>query len=122
MNKSFPDRRTAVLSLAATAAAEVIVPSELKGQTVMARTEQNTNVESIRGDRGASILGPGNIPLERENPDLLASPYTDAGIIPNLKFSFAATKSPRYRWLGARGYGAAGVPASWTCRSINGWH
>jgi hypothetical protein len=93
MNKSFPDRRTAVLSLAATEAAGVIVPSELKGQTVMARTEQNANVESIRGSRGASILGPRNIPLERENPDLLASPYTDAGIIPNLKFPFAATRN-----------------------------
>ena len=55
MNKSLPDRRTAVLSLAATEAAGVIVPSELKGQTVMARTEQNANVESIRGGRGASI-------------------------------------------------------------------
>jgi hypothetical protein len=30
-------------------------------------------------DRGATILGPRNAPLERENPDLLASPYTDSG-------------------------------------------
>jgi oxalate decarboxylase len=93
MNGRFPDRRTAVLSLVATAAAGAIVPSELKGQTVMAKTEQNTDAESIRGDRGASILGPRNIPLERQNPDLLASPYTDDGIIPNLKFSFAAARN-----------------------------
>jgi oxalate decarboxylase len=46
-----------------------------------------------RGDRGASILGPRNVPLERENPDLLASPYTDSGTIPNLKFSFAAARN-----------------------------
>ena len=38
---------------------------------------------------GATIMGPRNVPLERENPDLLASPDTDAGTIPNLKFSFA---------------------------------
>ena len=29
----------------------------------------------------------------RENPDLLASPHTDAGTIPNLKFSFAAARN-----------------------------
>ena len=49
--------------------------------------------EPICGDRGASILGPRNVTLERENPDLLASPYTDAGTIPNLKFSFAAARN-----------------------------
>jgi oxalate decarboxylase/phosphoglucose isomerase-like protein (cupin superfamily) len=38
---------------------------------------------------GAPIMGPRNVPLERENPHLLASPYTDAGTIPNLKFSFS---------------------------------
>jgi oxalate decarboxylase len=43
-----------------------------------------------RGDQGASILGPRNKPLERENPDVLAPPSTDAGDLPNLKFSFDA--------------------------------
>ena len=47
----------------------------------------------IQGDRGATIMGPRNIPLEQENPDLLASPYTDAGTIPNLKFSFSAARN-----------------------------
>jgi len=49
--------------------------------------------EPIDGDRGASILGPRNIPLERENPDLLVSPVTDAGTIPNLKFPFAQARN-----------------------------
>jgi oxalate decarboxylase len=49
--------------------------------------------QPIRGDCGAPILGPRNIPLERANPDLLASPYTDAGTIPNLKFSFTAARN-----------------------------
>jgi oxalate decarboxylase len=31
--------------------------------------------------------------LERENPDLLASPYTDSGTIPNLKFSFTTARN-----------------------------
>jgi len=38
-------------------------------------------------------MGPRNMSLERENPDLLASPYTNAGTIPNLKFSFAAARN-----------------------------
>jgi oxalate decarboxylase len=49
--------------------------------------------EPIQGNLGATILGPRNVPLERENPDLLASPQTDAGTIPNLKFSFAAARN-----------------------------
>ena len=46
--------------------------------------------EPERGDQGASILGPRNDPVDRENPDLLAPPSTDAGLLPNLKFSFGA--------------------------------
>jgi oxalate decarboxylase len=49
--------------------------------------------EPIVGDRGASILGAHNEPVERENPDLLRSPYTDAGTLPNLKFSFATART-----------------------------
>jgi oxalate decarboxylase len=49
--------------------------------------------EPIVGDRGASILGPRNVAIERENPDLLASPYTDAGTIPNLKFPYAQARN-----------------------------
>ncbi|MEA2293244.1 MAG: oxalate decarboxylase [Solirubrobacteraceae bacterium] len=36
-----------------------------------------------------SILGPRNEPLQRENPDELLPPATDAGALPNLKFSFS---------------------------------
>jgi oxalate decarboxylase len=41
-----------------------------------------------RGGQGGSILGPRNEPLEQQNPDLLAPPSSDAGDLPNLKFSF----------------------------------
>jgi oxalate decarboxylase len=43
-----------------------------------------------RGDEGGTILGPRNEPLERQNPDALLPPGTDAGSLPNLKFSFDA--------------------------------
>jgi hypothetical protein len=41
--------------------------------------------EPIQGNLGATILGPHNVPLELENPDLLTSPQTDHGTVPNLK-------------------------------------
>ena len=50
-----------------------------------------TGPEPIRADLGASIIGPRNVPLERENPDQLGSPHTDSGTVPNLKFAFGAT-------------------------------
>jgi oxalate decarboxylase len=46
--------------------------------------------EPVDGDLGATILGPRNEPLERQNPDLLMPPSTDAGALPNLKFPFDA--------------------------------
>ena len=53
----------------------------------------DTNPQPVRDGLGAPILGPRNVPLERENPDLLASPATDSGTIPNLKFSFATARN-----------------------------
>ncbi len=50
--------------------------------------------EPIRNGGGASILGPRNVPLEMESPNLLASPETDDGTIPSLKFSFSAARNP----------------------------
>ena len=43
----------------------------------------------IRGKQGASILGPSNSARESANPDRIAPPPTDAGTMPNLKWSFA---------------------------------
>ncbi len=42
-----------------------------------------------QGNRGGTIAGPRNLPLELENPDLLAPPSTDSGTLANLRFSFA---------------------------------
>src|ERR1700754_793741 len=46
--------------------------------------------EPIRGADGGTILGPRNVALERQNPDVLIAPATDARTIPNLKYSYAA--------------------------------
>jgi oxalate decarboxylase len=55
--------------------------------------QRNPDPQPILGDAGASILGPQNVLLQRENPDLLASPYTENGTVPNLKFSFANARN-----------------------------
>jgi len=56
-------------------------------------TSDSSEVSATRPENsrpGASILGPRNPELERANPDAMRPPETDAGTIPNLKFSFAA--------------------------------
>jgi hypothetical protein len=35
--------------------------------------------EPIRGGLGASIIGAQNIPIQQQNPDVIASPSTDSG-------------------------------------------
>lgn len=48
--------------------------------------------QPIRDDgAGATDLGPRDIMRDIENPDLLVPPVTDAGSVPNLKFSFSDT-------------------------------
>jgi hypothetical protein len=42
---------------------------------------QVENPEPIRGTKGAALLGPQNVPLDRQNPDFLASPGTDSGSV-----------------------------------------
>lgn len=37
------------------------------------------DVQPIRGSLGATIIGPQNIPIDQQNPDILAPPTTDAG-------------------------------------------
>jgi oxalate decarboxylase len=57
-----------------------------QGQVQSGRTN---GPRPIRGHKGSNILGPTNPPIEAENPDTLAPPETDAGTMPNLKWSFA---------------------------------
>ena len=50
--------------------------------------ETNTVPQPIRGNDGGTDPGPRNTPLDIQNPDILVPPSTDAGTIPNMKFSF----------------------------------
>src|SRR5258708_29291969 len=51
--------------------------------------ELNRAPQPIRGNDGGTDPGPRNILLDRQNPDILTPPSTDAGTIPNMKFSFS---------------------------------
>jgi oxalate decarboxylase len=42
-----------------------------------------------RPGHGGSDLGPRNVLLDRQNPDILVPPSTDHGTLPNLRFSFS---------------------------------
>jgi len=75
--------------------------------------------QPMQDGRGATILGPRNIPLERENPDQLASPYTDSGTIPNLKFSFAAARNRLLSGGWAREVTARELPVATELAGVN---
>lgn len=75
--------------------------------------------EPIRGDEGATIMGPRNIPLERENPNLLSSPETDNGTIPNLKFSFATARNRLTAGGWAREVTSRELPVATTLAGVN---
>ena len=53
----------------------------------------DTDPQPVIDGRGGTILGPRNLPVERENPDVLLSPETDGGTIPNLKFPYAMARN-----------------------------
>ncbi len=51
--------------------------------------KQTQNVpQPLRDGRGSTDPGPRNVEVDRQNPDILTPPSTDAGTLPNLKFSF----------------------------------
>ncbi|HXW91338.1 MAG TPA: oxalate decarboxylase family bicupin [Terriglobales bacterium] len=94
--------------------------------TAISKTKQRQKIEStthepqpIRDDTGASILGPRNLPLESENPDLLASPSTDSGTIPNLKFSFATARNRLLTGGWAREVTVRELPVATTLAGVN---
>lgn len=78
---SQPSRRAMIsASLGGSAALLAATAARAQGGTVPQPEEQGV---------GANILGPRNIPVDRQNPDIMAPPRTDHGSIPNMKWSFA---------------------------------
>jgi oxalate decarboxylase len=92
---------------------------EAEGATVMAQPTRRDVPEPVRDGLGATIMGPRNVELERQNPDLLASPNTDAGTIPNLKFSFADAHNRLLTGGWSREVTARELPISTTLASVD---
>ena len=60
--------------------------------------------QPIRNDgAGGYDTGPRDIMRDIENPDLLVPPETDAGLIPNMKFSFSDTSMTLNLWRMVKG-------------------
>jgi len=64
-----------------------------RGEYILQNEERYGDIpQPIRGDgTGWWDLGPRDVMRDRENPDMLVPPATDAGTLPNLKFSFSDT-------------------------------
>ena len=61
-------------------------------QEKLTQLKEANTPEPIRSDgAGALDLGPRNITLDAQNPDMNVPPATDRGLLPNLKFSFGNT-------------------------------
>ena len=53
------------------------------------KSESSVPPQPIRGDKGATVIGPTNPIREAQSPSRLAPPETDHGTLPSLKWSFA---------------------------------
>ena len=83
-------RRPPLLSLclllvfAAAATATVAFASD-QANGMLWSDSANVNPQPVRDQLGATILGPQNVPVAIQNPDLLAPPTTDSGNVSVIK-------------------------------------
>jgi oxalate decarboxylase len=61
----------------------------MKGIDVMSSNATDPDPDPVVDGGGGTILGPRNVAIERQNPDVLIAPEPDAGTVPNLKWPFA---------------------------------
>jgi oxalate decarboxylase len=93
--------------------------TEAEGAIVMAQPTRSDIPQPVRDGLGATIMGPRNVALERQNPNLLASPDTDAGTIPNLKFSFSDARNRLLTGGWSREVTARELPISTTLAGVD---
>jgi hypothetical protein len=68
-------------SAPAVPASETVPPSSDDPNNPVYPPDSSGPAQPIRGNLGATILGPQNIPLQQQNPDALAPPTTDHGTV-----------------------------------------
>jgi oxalate decarboxylase len=80
-SKRAPKKRTTILAKA--------VREPTRKSAPVAGNKLQPPRQPMRPRRGGTDPGPRDVTLDRQNPDLFIPPKTDAGILPNLRFSFA---------------------------------
>ncbi|GGD86825.1 oxalate decarboxylase family bicupin [Paenibacillus nasutitermitis] len=81
---------------------------------------KNNMPEPIRSDgAGATDRGPRDGMRDLENPDMLVPPETDAGLLPNLKFSFSDTHMQLNHGGWSREITVRDFPVSTTLAGVN---
>jgi len=81
--------------------------------------QEHSKPQPIRGDKGATMLGPRNLPRELQNPDMIIPPETDSGTVTNAKFSFADTHIRVNHGGWSREVTERELPVSDTIASVN---
>jgi oxalate decarboxylase len=76
-------------------------------------------LQPIRGNEGATIIGPTNPAREAENPDRVAPPRTDHGTLPSLRWSFADSHNRLQEGGWARQTTVRELPISTTIAGVN---
>jgi oxalate decarboxylase len=76
-------------------------------------------VEPIRGEQGATILGPTNPSRAAENQDIISPPQTDHGMLYNLRWSFADSHMRLEEGGWARQTTVRELPSSPTIAGVN---
>jgi oxalate decarboxylase len=82
----------------------------------MKTTDSPDAVATVRGDEGASVLGPDNVAVALQNP---GAPPTDSGSLPNLKFPFAAAHNRLQTGGWAREVTVRELPVATTLAGVN---
>ncbi|QRV73697.1 oxalate decarboxylase [Ceratobasidium sp. AG-Ba] len=80
---------------------------------------QSERPEPIRGSTGANILGPQNVELDRQNPDILAPPSTDSGSVSNVKWPFSLSHNRLQDGGWARQQNVDDMPIATTMAGVN---
>ncbi|KAJ3814890.1 oxalate decarboxylase [Lentinula aff. lateritia] len=80
---------TSTLSSAAEPTPTVPYASTAPNAVLWGPASSNSIPKPFRGKTGGSVLGPDNIPIDLQNPDLFAPPSTDNGDVPNSKWPFS---------------------------------
>ncbi|KAF5379837.1 hypothetical protein D9615_005766 [Tricholomella constricta] len=75
--------------------------------------------QPIRGSLGAKLMGPDNVPIDKQNPDLMAPPSTDHGSVPNAKWPFSLSHNRLHTGGWARNQNTGTMPIATEMASVN---